>query len=77
MPDRVAGGQIVKENLEALGLEVEHVTHSPPLHFAKLANPSEPFDIADVGFGWDDPHYALNVPSSTAHAPDRAGRLRR
>jgi peptide/nickel transport system substrate-binding protein len=58
---RVAGGQILKENLEALGLEVDHVTHPQRLHFAKIANPSEPFDIADVGFGWDDPHYALNV----------------
>ncbi|MGH3084440.1 MAG: ABC transporter substrate-binding protein [Gaiellaceae bacterium] len=58
---RAAGGQVLKENLEALGLEVDHVQHPPTLHFAKIANPSEPFDIADVGFGWDDPHYLLNV----------------
>jgi ABC-type transport system substrate-binding protein len=58
---RVAGGQILKENLEALGLEVDHVTHPQQLHYAKLLTPGTPFDIADVGFGWDDAHYALNI----------------
>ena len=55
LPARVAGAQIVKENLKAIGLEVDIVLHPNTLHFPKLAIPGEPFDIADLGFGWDDP----------------------
>jgi ABC-type transport system substrate-binding protein len=54
---RVAAAQILKQNLEALGLEVDFVQHPPPLHFAKIANPSEPFDIADVGTDGNDPTF--------------------
>ena len=57
LPARVAGGQILKENLEALGLEVEHVAQPPPVHFGKILTPGTPFDIADIGvfFGSNDP----------------------
>ena len=49
---RVAGGQIVKENLEALGLEVEHVAQPPAIHFQRILTPGTPWDIADVGAGF-------------------------
>ena len=63
LPARVAGAQVIQENLKAIGLEVELVLHPPNIHFQKLATPGEPFDIADVGTGPEqsaDPSF-LNV----------------
>lgn len=51
LPSRVAAGEILKQDLKAIGLEVELVAQPPPVHFPKLANPGEPFDIGDVGWG--------------------------
>jgi ABC-type transport system substrate-binding protein len=48
---RAAAAEIVKQDLKAIGLEVELVLQPPVVHFAKLATPGEPFDIGDVGYG--------------------------
>jgi ABC-type transport system substrate-binding protein len=76
LPSRVAGGQILKENLEALGLEVEHVAQPPPVHFGKILTPGTPFDIADIGvsFGSNDPSLlnTLFDGRTIAYAPNFA-----
>jgi ABC-type transport system substrate-binding protein len=57
LPARVAGAEIIKENLSKIGLEVEIRPFPPPLHFQKMATPGERFDIADAGWfsltAWD------------------------
>jgi peptide/nickel transport system substrate-binding protein len=49
-PIAVAQAQIVKDNLSRIGLEVEIVQHPGALHFERLRNPSEPFDIGWIGW---------------------------
>ncbi len=49
-PVGVARAQIVKDNLFKIGLEVDIKAFSPPVHFAKLATPGEPFDIGFIGW---------------------------
>ena len=52
--------QIVEQNLEAIGLQVEIRSFPPPISFAKIATPGEPFDIGYAGwfgFGTRDPSF--------------------
>jgi peptide/nickel transport system substrate-binding protein len=42
--------QILRDNLKAIGLDVEIHQLPSPLLFEKLANPGEPFDIAWIGY---------------------------
>ena len=45
-----AQAQIVKQDLKRIGLDVEIVSFPPGIYFDKLANLSEPFDMAWVGW---------------------------
>ena len=51
LPSRVAAAEILKQDLKAIGLEVDLVLQPPPVHFQGLATPGEPFDIGDIGWG--------------------------
>jgi ABC-type transport system substrate-binding protein len=49
----MAFAQILRQNLSAIGLELDVVPFPPNIHFQKLATPGEPFDIGYAGwFGW-------------------------
>jgi peptide/nickel transport system substrate-binding protein len=48
--DTIALGQIVKQNLKLIGIEVEIVANPVPLHFEKLGTRGEPFDIGFTGW---------------------------
>lgn len=45
-----AQAQIVKQDLKRIGLDVEIVSFPPGIYFDKLANVTEPFDMAWVGW---------------------------
>lgn len=59
LPARVAGAQILQQNLEAIGLDVELKLHPPSIHFGKIATAGEPFDIADTGVSFETPDPSL------------------
>jgi oligopeptide transport system substrate-binding protein len=54
-PVDVAQAQIIKQNLKAIGLEVEINQFQVSLFFDKIFTPGEPFDIARVTWGVDGP----------------------
>jgi ABC-type transport system substrate-binding protein len=57
-----AQAQIVKQDLKRIGLNVQIVSYPPQQYFAKLANLKEPFDMAWIGwlFNEADPGGVLN-----------------
>jgi peptide/nickel transport system substrate-binding protein len=58
LPLPLATAQIVQQNLKAIGLEVRIEQFPPPVAFAKLATPGEPFDIGYIGwFGNVEPSF--------------------
>jgi ABC-type transport system substrate-binding protein len=71
----MAFAQILRQNLSAIGLELEVVPFPPTIHFQKLATPGEPFDIGYAGwFGWPvtDPSFLnwMFDGRTIADAPD-------
>lgn len=54
-PVDVAQAEILKQNLAAIGIELEIQRFPLALLFQKLATPGEPFDIGRVSWGFDDP----------------------
>jgi ABC-type transport system substrate-binding protein len=59
----VAAAQVIKRNLANIGLDVEVKGWPVRVHFAKLGNPREPWDIAFFAWvgDWADPYQYLNV----------------
>ena len=56
-PDCAATAEVLKQNLSAIGLELRVKKFPFPVLFGKLGRPTEPFDLAWVGWvsGWNDP----------------------
>jgi len=52
VPAEVARAQLLRQNLKAIGLELEikQISGGGSVYFPKLATPGEPFDIARVGW---------------------------
>ena len=59
--DRI--GQVIKENLAAIGIEVQVKAISDASFFARLGKKDEPYDLAPTGWGTDypDPAQFLNT----------------
>jgi ABC-type oligopeptide transport system substrate-binding subunit len=55
--------QIIKKDLAAIGIRVVIFEFPKPIMFAKIEDPSTPYDIVTVGFGTDypDPSQFLNA----------------
>jgi ABC-type transport system substrate-binding protein len=62
-PDCGPTAQILKQNLQAIGLEVRIKQFPLQVEFQKLATSGEPFDLAWIGLtaGWSDPQGFLGV----------------
>jgi peptide/nickel transport system substrate-binding protein len=63
LPSPLALGQILKQNLARIGLDVEIKGFSPPALIARLSAPREPYDIAWAPWSADyvDPYAYLNL----------------
>ena len=55
-----AQGQILKDNLKKIGLEVDIVQFPAPVLFQKLRTPGEPFDIGWIGWLGISDNFFLN-----------------
>jgi ABC-type transport system substrate-binding protein len=59
--DCLASAQILRRNLEPIGIEVQVRQLPTNLFFEKVFRPREPFDIAWLGWGGSaDPHYFID-----------------
>ena len=70
-PECLEQAEIVRENLKALGIELEIRRFSFGAMFARLANPDEPYDLSIFGWiGWTpDPSEFVDVMFSIAASP--------
>jgi ABC-type oligopeptide transport system substrate-binding subunit len=64
LPLTIALGQVLKQNLEQIGLEIEVKPIPPPAYQARLTTPGEPFDMAffvTPSVDFYDPYAFLNL----------------